>query len=115
MADVKLTLRTYHERKRHGDRATVLTDCVRYEIVVTRDGEAVVLHSFDQHNARECFVRDIVEFEREVQTGLAASIAALGLTEYTIEHYHPRVETMWDMKSRSQVVWDNRPRAPRRA
>ena len=112
MTDVKLTLRTYHERKRHGDRATVLSESTRYEIVVTRDGKDVVLHTFDQHNARECFVRDIVEFESEVQTGLARSIEALGLTEYTIEHYHPRMKETWHKKSASQAVWDNRPRTP---
>lgn len=115
MTDVKLTLRTYHERKRHGDRATVLSESTLYEIVVTRDGKCVVLRTFDQHNARGCFVRDIVEFESEVHAALAASIAALGLTEYTIEHYHPRTEVFWHKKSTSRVVWDDRSRAHQRA
>ena len=110
MTDARLTLRTYHEMRQHGDRATALSESLRHEIVVTRGDREVVLHRFDQFNARDSFIQDEDAFELTVHKCVASTMFALGLTEYTIEHYHPRTELFWHRESTSRVTWDNGPR-----
>jgi hypothetical protein len=112
---IRLTVRTYHDRKPQGGAATALTDSLRYEIVVSRGDLSVVLREFDQFDAENGFLQDQGAFESKVQMCVSRCMSVLDLTEYRIEHYQPRVVMLWDRTSEAVVAWESLPRTTKRA